>query len=66
MIDSTHLDNSMSRVKHGVDLVKLLNTQGYSNQVIEKSIHAYLECPTITGERESGIIEIALKYIQQQ
>ncbi len=56
----------MSRVKHGVDLVKLLNTQGYSNQVIEKSIHAYLECPTITGERESGIIEIALKYIQQQ
>ena len=56
----------MSRVKHGVDLVKLLNSEGHSNQDIEKSIHAYLECPTITGERESGIIEIALRYLNQQ
>jgi hypothetical protein len=65
MIASTgELDNAMSRVKNGVEFVKILQSK-YSNEDIKASITHYLETPTSVGEWEQIITDTARKYLQQ-
>ncbi len=63
MIDSTLIDNCISRVRSGQEFVNLLHALGHSNQAIQLSIEHYLDLPTLIGEFESIIINSALKHL---
>lgn len=63
-IESTLIDNCISRVKNGTEFVHLLNTLGHSNQDITASIKHYLDTPTLIGEWEEIITTQAIEYLK--
>ncbi len=65
LIESTLIDNCISRVRNGQEFVHLLNSLSYSNQDIELSIEHYLDTPTLTGEWEQIILDQSIKYLQK-
>ena len=65
LISSTDIDNAISRVRNGVELVKLLHSLDYTNQDISASIKHYKSVPTQIGEYEDIVLSNVIGYLKQ-